>query len=46
MTAGWALAGDLPGEVILDVAGGGIVYVEVLHWDEVRDAVARLGRAQ
>jgi len=32
---------ELPGEVILDVVGGEIVYVEVLHWDETRDAVAR-----
>jgi hypothetical protein len=36
------LAG-LPGEVSLDVVLGEIAYVEVLHWDEVRDAVARLG---
>jgi hypothetical protein len=30
----------LPGSVVLDVVGGEIVYVEVLSWDEVRDAVA------
>ncbi len=35
------LAGDLPGEVTLDVVRGEIAYVEVLHWDEVRDAVAK-----
>ena len=35
------LGAGLPGSVILDVVGGEIVYVEVLFWDEVRDAVTR-----
>jgi hypothetical protein len=32
----------LPGPVAVDIVGGEIAYVEVLHWDEVRDAVARV----
>lgn len=36
------LRGDHPGQVTLDVVRGEIAYVEVLHWDDVRDAVARL----
>ena len=32
----------LPGEVSLSVVRGRIVYVEVLFWDEVRDAIARV----
>jgi hypothetical protein len=39
-----ALGAGLPGEVTLDLVRGEIAYVEVLHWDEVRDAV--LGGAQ
>ena len=38
------LRGDLPGEVVVDVVRGAISYVEVLHWDEVRDAVQRAAR--
>jgi len=33
------LTDAFPGWVTLDVVGGEIVYVEVLFWDEVRDAV-------
>ncbi len=36
------LGGDHPGEVVLDVVRGEIAYVEVLSWDDVRDAVAGL----
>jgi hypothetical protein len=36
------LSEGLPGSVTIDVVGGEIVYVEVLFWDEVRDAVARV----
>jgi hypothetical protein len=36
------LADGGPGEVVLDVVRGRIAYVEVLHLDEVRDAVARI----
>ena len=36
-----ALSKGLPGSVVLDVVGGEIVYIEVLFWDEVRDAVDR-----
>jgi hypothetical protein len=32
----------LPGEVALTVVRGQIDYVEVLFWDEVRDAIARV----
>ena len=32
---------DLPGEVTIDVVGGSIVYVEVLFWEGVRDAIRR-----
>ena len=32
----------LPGKVALDVVLGEIAYVEVLHWDEVCAAVARV----
>jgi hypothetical protein len=32
----------LPGEVALSVVQGRIAYVEVLFWDEVRDAIARV----
>jgi hypothetical protein len=32
----------LPGEVGLSVVQGRIAYVEVLFWDEVRDAIARV----
>ncbi len=39
------LGGGPPGEVVLDVVRGEIAYVEVLHWDEVRDAVARAAGA-
>jgi hypothetical protein len=31
-----------PGEIALDVVRGEIAYVEVLHLDEVRDALAHL----
>jgi hypothetical protein len=31
-----------PGDVMVDVVRGEIAYVEVLHLDDVRDAVARL----
>ncbi len=37
------LADGGPGDVVLDVVRGEIAYVEVLHLDEVRDAMARLG---
>jgi hypothetical protein len=37
-----AVAGDLAGQVALDVVRGEIAYVEVLHWDEVRAAVLGL----
>jgi hypothetical protein len=36
------LGDGLPGNVTLDVVAGEIVYVEVLFWDEVRDAIARV----
>jgi hypothetical protein len=36
------LSAELPGSVVLDVVAGEIVYVEVLFWDEVRAAVARV----
>jgi hypothetical protein len=36
------VGGDHPGEVTLDVVRGEIAYVEVLFWDEARDAVLRL----
>ena len=39
------LEGDPPAEVILDVVGGEIVFVEVLHWEGVREAVAHATRA-
>ena len=35
----------LPGDVSLRVVQGRIAYVEVLFWDEVRDAVAALNVA-
>ncbi len=31
-----------PGEIVVDVVRGEIAYVEVVHLDEVRDALARL----
>ena len=36
------IEGNLPGDVILDVVDRRIMYVEVLFWDEIRDAVARV----
>src|SRR5262249_39332354 len=36
------LGEGLPGTVTLDIVAGEIVYVEVLFWDEVRDAIARV----
>ena len=36
----------LPGEVSVSVVQGQIVYVEVLFWDEVRDAVANVSLAE
>jgi len=32
-----------PGEVMIDVVRGEIAYVEVLHLDDVRDALAQIG---
>lgn len=37
--------GGPPGDVTVDVVRGEIAYVEVLHWDEVRDAVAKAAGA-
>jgi hypothetical protein len=38
------LGPGLPGLVTVDVIAGRIDYVEVLFWDEVRDAVTALAR--
>ncbi len=38
------VGGDHPGQVTLDVVRGEIAYVEVLWWDDVRDALATLAR--
>lgn len=32
-----------PGQIVVEVIRGVVTYVEVLHLDEVRDTVARLG---
>ena len=37
-----AIDDGAPGEVTVDVVRGEIAYVEVLHLDDVRAAVARL----
>jgi hypothetical protein len=40
------LTGELPARVLLDVVRGEIVYVEVLHWDDVREALLGLSGSQ